>query len=198
MSDIDPTTVPPPPAPVPDAPEMDAPGTDDTGAGGPDWKAEARKWESRAKSNADAAARLAELEDAQRTDDERLRLQLEEATRSSAEASEHLLRLEVALEKAPAGMDPARIRKLAERLRGSDRDEIAADAAELFAEFDPPARVGGSTAPVEELRPGALPVSGGSPSIAEQVAAAEKAGDWALARSLKSVQLAELRNNSKR
>lgn len=37
-----------------------------------DWKAEARKWESRAKANHDAARQLAELQDAQRTDAEKL------------------------------------------------------------------------------------------------------------------------------
>lgn len=37
-----------------------------------DWKAEARKWESRAKANHDAARQLAELQDAQRSDAEKL------------------------------------------------------------------------------------------------------------------------------
>lgn len=33
-----------------------------------DWKAEARKWEARAKQNSDAAARLAQIEEANKTD----------------------------------------------------------------------------------------------------------------------------------
>lgn len=38
-----------------------------------DWKAEARKWEQRAKSNKDAADELAQLKEAQKTEGEKLR-----------------------------------------------------------------------------------------------------------------------------
>jgi len=46
--------------------------TDESKPAETDWKAEARKWESRAKANHDAARQLAELQDAQRTDAEKL------------------------------------------------------------------------------------------------------------------------------
>ncbi|MDU3821166.1 MAG: hypothetical protein E7G59_02495 [Cutibacterium granulosum] len=46
--------------------------TDESKPAKTDWKAEARKWESRAKANHDAARQLAELQDAQRTDAEKL------------------------------------------------------------------------------------------------------------------------------
>ena len=49
-----------------------APQTDESKPAETDWKAEARKWESRAKANHDAARQLAELQDAQRTDAEKL------------------------------------------------------------------------------------------------------------------------------
>ena len=48
---------------APPAGQQDPPATD-----GPDWKAEARKWEQRAKENSSAAARLQELEDAQKSE----------------------------------------------------------------------------------------------------------------------------------
>lgn len=49
-----------------------APQTPESKPAETDWKAEARKWESRAKANHDAARQLAELQDAQRTDAEKL------------------------------------------------------------------------------------------------------------------------------
>ncbi|MEA5645375.1 MAG: hypothetical protein R5N65_07530 [Cutibacterium granulosum] len=49
-----------------------APQTGESKPAETDWKAEARKWESRAKANHDAARQLAELQDAQRTDAEKL------------------------------------------------------------------------------------------------------------------------------
>ena len=49
-----------------------APQIDESKPAETDWKAEARKWESRAKANHDAARQLAELQDAQRTDAEKL------------------------------------------------------------------------------------------------------------------------------
>lgn len=49
-----------------------APQTPESKSAETDWKAEARKWESRAKANHDAARQLAELQDAQRTDAEKL------------------------------------------------------------------------------------------------------------------------------
>lgn len=60
-----PTPTPPPaPAPAPAAPP--APAQE------PDWKAEARKWEDRAKENKKAADRLAELEESQKTEAQKL------------------------------------------------------------------------------------------------------------------------------
>lgn len=192
-----PTGAPPAPASPPPAqppanpptPPADPPAAEET-----DWKAEARKWETRAKDNSDAAARLKEIEDAQRTEEERLKHELDQAKATSTESVTGLLQLQVALDKAPAGMDAAKVRKLAERLRGSTREEMEADAAELFADFvaspAPPA-AGGQQTPVENLKPGALPTQG-EPSLPEQIAEAEKAGDWGLARSLKSQQLVQL------
>lgn len=68
-------------------------GTEDT----TDWKAEARKWEGRAKDNSTAAARLKELEDAQKTTEERLTGTLDERTRERDEARRDLVRLRAAV-----------------------------------------------------------------------------------------------------
>lgn len=122
-----------------------------------DWKAEARKWETRAKENSAAAARLAELESAQKTEAEKAAERLAELERKAGDAEKTALRLDVALEKAPDGMPIAQVRKLARRLSGSTREELEADAAELFADFAPTAAVADPRRPVESLKPGALP-----------------------------------------
>lgn len=121
-----------------------------------DWKAEARKWEARAKENSAAAARLTELENAQKTEAEKTTERLTAAERKAADAELASLRLDVALDKAPDGMPIAQVRKLAKRLTGATREELESDAAELFADFKPAA---GASArrPVESLKPGALP-----------------------------------------
>jgi len=112
--------------------QPDADRTDDT-----DWKAEARKWEKRAKENADAARRLAEIEDEKKTEQQKLTEQLEAARAESQRSATAALRLEVALDKAPEGMPLTQVRKLAKRLSGSDRAELESDAEELFADYKP-------------------------------------------------------------
>lgn len=134
-----------------------------------DWQAEARKWkslsrkhESQAKANADAAKRLKELEDKDKSESERLADELKAAKAEGQKATHGMLRLEVALDKAPEGMPVSRVRKLAARLQGDTREELEADADELFADFaggddgegDKPK---GRERPKERLRPGAAP-----------------------------------------
>jgi len=76
------------PQPEPDAPAQDT-----------DWKAEARKWEQRAKANKDAAARLQQLEDAQKSEQEKLTEKLSATEKRAAEAELRAARLEVATSK---------------------------------------------------------------------------------------------------
>lgn len=79
---------------------------------GTDWKAEARKWESRAKQNfADAKAnegaaqRLAEIEEAQKTEAQKAQERLEAAEKRAAELELKAARAEVAAAKGvPAGL----------------------------------------------------------------------------------------------
>lgn len=82
-------------------PPVDGPAqvTSPTGDDNPtDWKSEARKWESRAKQNADAAKKLAELEDAHKSADEKAAERQAAAEKRAAEAEARALRREVALE----------------------------------------------------------------------------------------------------
>lgn len=99
------------------------------------WKALARKHEQQAKSNADAAKRLKEIEDEKKSTEQKLADELAEAKSTGQKASAELLRLQVALDKAPEGMPLAQVRKLAGRLQGGTQEEIEADADELFADF---------------------------------------------------------------
>lgn len=100
-------------------------GGDDT-----DWKAEARKWESRAKENLakakqheDAARRLAELEERDKTETQKLQDKLAAAEKRAKDAEAALLRHQVAAEKnVPADL-----------LTGGSREELEAAADKLIA-----------------------------------------------------------------
>lgn len=99
------------------------------------WKALARKNEQRAKANAEAADRLAALEEQDKTEVQKLTDKATAAETRAAAAEMAGLRLEVALDKAPEGMSVAQVRKLAKRLAGTTREDLEADADELFADF---------------------------------------------------------------
>lgn len=96
------------------------------------WKALARKHEAQAKANAEAARRLDELENAQKSEQQRLTERAESAEKAAQEANSRLLRAEVAMEKGlPA--------TLAARLTGSTKEELEADAEQLLALVAKPA-----------------------------------------------------------
>lgn len=130
-----------------------------------------------------------ELEDAQKTEAQRLAEQLAAAQADATQARSETLRLRVATAK---GLPAA----LAARLQGATEEEMSADADALLAAFpQPPAPPAGRT-PVEALRPGALP-NPPEQTLADRIAEAERAGDWATARQLKSHQLMELQRNNR-
>ena len=81
------------------------------------------------------AERARELDEAGKSEQQKLMEKLQAAEASGATAASQLTRLEVALEAAPEGMDPKKVASLARRLHGATREELEADAAELFAEF---------------------------------------------------------------
>jgi len=126
------------PQPEPEGPAQDT-----------DWKAEARKWEQRAKANKDAAARLQELEDAQKSEQEKLAEKLTVTEKRAVEAELRAARLEVATSK---GLPMASVKFLT----GNTPDELAASADELLGllkqdEPEPSGR------PKERLKGGASP-----------------------------------------
>lgn len=89
---------------------------------------ESAKYRTEAQANADAAKRLAEIEEAQKTETQKLTERAEQAERDRAAAVLESLRFRVAAEK---GLTP----KQAARLQGTTEDELKADADELLAEF---------------------------------------------------------------
>lgn len=121
---------------------VEAPAQDST-----DWKAEARKWETRAKENAAKARRADELEQAQMTEIQKAQARADAAEAALAAKEHEATRLRIA---AAHGV-PANL------LSGSTEDEIEASAQALieFRGEQTPERTrlvipteGGSPAPV--------------------------------------------------
>lgn len=93
-----------------------------------DWKSHAKKWEARAKENAEAARKLAELEEKDKTEQQKLADKLAKAEQARQDAERSLLRSQVAVDK---GLSP----KLAARLQGDTLKEIEADADALLEDL---------------------------------------------------------------
>lgn len=137
------------------------PSTDESESDQPDrdWQAEATKWkalarkhEKAAKENADAARRLAEIEQSGKSEQERLAEGRQAAEERAATAEREAARLRVALRKGLTDVQ-------ARRLVGDSEEELEADADELLATFAP-AQVSDTdlpSRPRERLRPGARP-----------------------------------------
>lgn len=89
---------------------------------------EAAKYRTEAKANADAAKRLSEIEDAQKSEQQKAAEAAAATERRAAEAEAKALRLEVAFEK---GLTPAQ----AKRLVGGSREELEADADDILEHF---------------------------------------------------------------
>lgn len=122
-----------------------------------DWKAESRKWETRAKENSTAAAQLAAIEEEKKTAEERLEERATKAEKDLADALLERARAVVALDK---GLTASQ----AKRLVGSTPEELAADADELLADLGKQ-----STAPKADLSQGPK-ATGGSQDPAQQFA----------------------------
>lgn len=140
------------PTPAPPAQATPTPSTEPP-ARETDWKAEARKWEQRAKENSEALrAREQEIEDSKKSAEQKAAEALAAAQSSAAEAAAKALRYEVAAEK---GLDLA----LAARLTGSTKEELESDADALMALIpkapeDPPAQATPSGPTVPGQQPG--------------------------------------------
>ena len=116
----------PKPEPEPKADDRTARSDDDP----VDWVAEARKWEKQAKANSDAASKLKELEDAQKTEQERLTEKLNATETRAKEAELKAARLEVATEK---GLPKTSVKFLT----GTTPEELEASADELLELIKP-------------------------------------------------------------
>lgn len=135
-----------PEAPKPQPPAREA----EKGEEGTDWKAEARKWEARAKENSTAAARLAEIEDASKTEAQKAAEARKAAEERAIAAEARALRREVALDPKGDGSSPALSAADAALLDGiTDEDAMRALAARLAT----PVQSHGNTAPVEGATP---------------------------------------------
>jgi hypothetical protein len=124
-------------------------------------RAEARKWEAQAKANKAAADELKKLQDADKTESQKL-AEDREAHKSRAEQAEgELMRLRVGLRK---NLTEAQ----AKRLIGTTEEELEADADELLATFG--AQPSGeapvsTTRPTENLRGGGNPDTDPEPDL---------------------------------
>jgi hypothetical protein len=95
------------------------------------WKALAKSNQAKYESNAEAAKRLAAIEESQKTEQQKLIDRATAAERRAEQAELRVLRAEVASAKGlPASM--------AQRLQGSDRDALEADADALLKDIPSP------------------------------------------------------------
>jgi hypothetical protein len=147
------------PTPDPAAPDTAAPDPLEDVA---KWKAMSRKHEAEAKTNAAAAKRLAEIEEAQKTDAQKAADKMADSERRAQEAEVRALRYEVGIER---GIIP----KLLRYLTGATREEIEASADQIAADFgaDTASDAAKSTRPKEALRPGATP--GATPDPGQEI-----------------------------
>lgn len=183
------------PTPTPAEPAAPAQATDEApqtapetpAASEPDWKAEARKWEQRAKdnraqarANEEAARRLKELEDANKSEAEKTAERLAQLEKENQEFKQREQLATWTAEVAEATGVPANL------LRGATKEELEAHAAEL-APVLAPAETPDPPRPVPTV--GQVPQTPGNVSLPEQIAAAEAAGNHELAATLKAMQL---------
>lgn len=119
---------------------------------GTDWKAEARKWEARAKENNSAAQKLAEIEESKKSETQKLQEQLAQFQERATAAERDRERLAVI---AKHGI-PEEYHDL---VHGTDTDSLAASAAKVQALITANAQPQSEASYV-------IPSEGNSPSLA--------------------------------
>ena len=117
-----------------------------------DWKAEARKWEARAKENNSAAQKLAEIEESKKSETQKLQEQLAQFQERATAAERDRERLAVI---AKHGI-PEEYHDL---VHGTDTDSLAASAAKVQA------LITANAQPQSEVSY-VIPSEGNSPSLA--------------------------------
>lgn len=129
--------------------------------------AENASWRTKLREAEPYVAKAKELEEAQKTAEQRAAEAQSAAEKRATDAETRLLRLEVAAEK---GLTTAQ----AKRLVGATREELLADADDFLASLPAPSPASaGSRMPVAALRPGALPAAG-EPSLDDRIAELSK------------------------
>lgn len=140
-------------APAPQDEQSNETSTEEPKKAEVDWKAEARKWERRAKENAAAAKRLAEIEETQKTEADLFAERLAKAEAAAREAEARALRRDIALEHKLSKDDAALLDAV------SDEDamrRLAARLAEQAAERGNHISTNGAYVPAEGKTPPAL------------------------------------------
>jgi hypothetical protein len=113
-----------------------------------------------------AAGRLKEIEDAQKTEQERLAEQLQAATAEREAAEQRARDLETGMLRQRIAAEKGLPAALADRLAGGTEEEIAADADALLAAYPPPVDRQQRT-PMAQLQPGAVPPGSEPPDMNE-------------------------------
>lgn len=160
-----------------------------------DWRAQARKWEQRAKENAQAAKKLADLEAANQTAQERAEAAAKAAEERAAAALARAASSDVRSALTEAGVPNAagivedlNLARFLSEDGTTDADAVAA----LVEKYRPLVPASGPRAPAPNPGQG----NGAKPlSLTEQIVAAQQAGKGPRETlRLKSQQLATLRN----
>ncbi|MFI6496905.1 hypothetical protein [Nonomuraea typhae] len=139
-------------------PDKGAIKTTDPAADVAKWKALARKHETAAKTNAEAARRLAEYEDAQKTEQQRLQDRAQSAEKQLAALQAQNARLMAA---TVHGIPAELIDLLGDGAEEQINERAELLAAKLAAAAPPAAPASApSTRPVESLKPGGAPAGG--------------------------------------
>lgn len=123
------------------------------------WKAEARKWEAQAKANADAAKRLAEIEESQKSEAEKAADRIRQLEAETEAARREALRFKVATKHGIGDEDADLF------LTGSDEETLTKQAERLAARMDGQMKNGNHVP-----REGSTPTA--KQSVAEKFAAA--------------------------
>lgn len=138
---------------------------------------EAASYRTKLKELEPLAQKAQELEEQGKSELEKLTGKLTDTEQKLTSTEARVLRMEVALDKAPDGMSIAQVRKLANRLQGATREELETDADELFADFvsEPPKSPPGDL-PKQKLRQtnGSEPVPLDGEAIADRILKANR------------------------
>jgi hypothetical protein len=142
------------------------------------WRKEARKWEGRAKTNSEAATKLQEIENANKTELQKAQdAQREAEERAATAVATHARVMAAAAHNLPvelidhlgAGTDQE-INERAELFAKVINDRAATIAEQLVTERLAGGRNGQQMGarPIESLRPGSQPSSGGTPTTTDE------------------------------